>query len=302
MKLEKEPSNFELKSLEDELSLPLDNFYSNDPLSIFLYDISKVELLTREEEIVLATKVSKARGSSDEKVIRIGMEARDKLISANLRLVLSIAKRYSLSNVPFMDLFQDGAMGLMKAVDEYEVERGFRLSTYATWWIRQSISRSISNNSRTIRLPVYFSDMLSKVRRVKRKYLNEHGVEPDIETVSKITGISIASLKKIDLYIVDTISLDRPVGDGDSTYNDLTRDKKNLSPDELDKVKILEEYIIVILQELNERERTIIKMKFGIESEQKTLEEIGQHFGITKQRVGQIANNAIEKLRKIIKT
>ncbi|AUD62125.1 hypothetical protein BK010_00360 [Tenericutes bacterium MO-XQ] len=300
MKPEKEPSNFDLERLEEELSNTKEHFNSSDPVSIYLNDIGQIDLLTREEEIKLANTILFSRDSTEENVIRLGKEARDKLIVANLRLVVSIAKKYTQSNVPFMDLIQDGTMGLMKAVDGYEVERGFKFSTYATWWIRQSISRSISNNSRTIRVPVYFSDMLLKVRRVKRNYFDKHGIEPSIETVSNITGISTASLKTISLYSNDILSLDQSVGDGNSTLSDLTEDTSNLNPEEHNKVKELEEFVIASLQELNERERTIIKMIFGIDSDVKTLEEIGQHFDITKQRVGQIKIKAIEKLRKKI--
>lgn len=302
MKLEKEPNIFELERLEEELSNSKDLVNLSDPLSIYLKDIGQVKLLTREEEIELAKTVSMARDSTDEKVIKLGKEARDRLIVANLRLVVSIAKKYSYSNVPLMDIIQDGTMGLMKAVDRYQVEKGFKFSTYATWWIRQSISRSISNNSRTIRLPVHVYDTLSKVRRVKRNYVNEHGIEPDIETVSKISGIPISTLRLINLYSDDTLSLDNPFGDENSTLNDITEDTRNLNPDEHNKVKILEEFVIEILQVLSEREQTIIKMRFGIESKEKTLEEIGQYFGITKERVRQIESKAIKKLRKIITT
>ena len=298
MKLEKEPTIFDLEIIEEELSNPKDFVNLSDPLSIYLKDIGQVKLLTREEEIELAKRVSMARDSADEKISKLGKEARDRLIVANLRLVVSVAKKYTYSNVPFMDLIQDGTMGLMKAVDRYQVEKGFKFSTYATWWIIQSISRSISNNSRTIRIPVHVYDMLSKVRRVKRNYVNEHGIEPDIETVSKITGISIITLKMINLYIEDTLSLDNPIGDGDSTLKDSTEDKNNPDPEEYNKIKELEEYVIEILQVLNEREQTVIKMKFGIESDEKTLEQIGQYFGISKQRVGQIESRAIEKLKK----
>ncbi|MBU1094529.1 MAG: sigma-70 family RNA polymerase sigma factor [Firmicutes bacterium] len=298
MKLEKEPTIFDLEIIEEELSNPKDFVNLSDPLSIYLKDIGQVKLLTREEEIELAKRVSMARDSADEKISKLGKEARDRLIVANLRLVVSVAKKYTYSNVPFMDLIQDGTMGLMKAVDRYQVEKGFKFSTYATWWIIQSISRSISNNSRTIRIPAHVYDMLSKVRRVKRNYVNEHGIEPDIETVSKITGISIITLKMINLYIEDTLSLDNPIGDGDSTLKDSTEDKNNPDPEEYNKIKELEEYVIEILQVLNEREQTVIKMKFGIESDEKTLEQIGQYFGISKQRVGQIESRAIEKLKK----
>lgn len=302
MKLEKEPTIFELQRLEEELSNSKDPVKLKDPLSIYLKDIGQVKLLSREEEIELATMVMMARDSTDDKIIRLGREARDRLIVANLRLVVSVAKKYTYSNVSLMDLIQDGTMGLMRAVDGYQVDKGFKFSTYATWWIIQSISRSIANNSRTIRIPVHVYDTLSKILRFKRNYVDEHGMEPDIQTVSKITGISIVTLKMINIYIEDTLSLDNPIGDGDSTLKDLTEDTNNPDPEEYNKIKELEEYVIEILQVLNEREQTIIKMKFGIESDEQTLEEIGKYFGISKQRVGQILSNAIEKLRKQMNT
>ena len=300
MKLEKEPSVLELERLEDQLLSTKDYSNSSDSLSIYLSDIGQVKLLTREEEINLANAISLSRNSTDEKVISLGKEARDRLIVSNLRLVVSIAKNYTYSNVSLMDLIQDGTMGLMKAVDRYEVEKGFKFATYATWWIRQSIARSISNNSRIIRIPVYFSDMLLKVRRLKSNYYNEYGTEPNLETVSNLTGIPVHSLKMINLYMNDIVSLDQFVGEGNSTLGDLTEDTINLNPEEQHKARELEEFVNAILQELNEREQAIIKMIFGIDSDVKTLEEIGNHFDITKQRVGQIKKKAIYKLRKIV--
>jgi RNA polymerase primary sigma factor len=298
LKPEIEPNIFELERLEKELSEVKAPVNLSDTLSVYLKDIGVVELLTRDEEIELAKTISRAHESADGEVIRLGKEARDRLIVANLRLVVSIAKKYTFSNVPLMDLIQEGAMGLMKAVDRYQVEKGFKFSTYATWWIRQSISRSISNDSRTIRLPAYIYDALSKVRKVKSNYLNEHGIEPDIETISQKSGISIVTLKMINLCSEDAVSLDQIVGDGDTTIKDLAQDTSNLNPDEYNKAKEMDEFVSALLQELDERERTIIKMRFGIESNEKTLEEIGQFLGITRERVRQLESRAIEKLKK----
>ncbi len=300
MKLEKEPNIFELKKLEEELSNLKEPVRLSDPFSIYLNDIGQVKLLTREEEIKLAEFISFARDSTDVKDIQLGNEARDRLIIANLRLVVSIAKKYTYTNIPLMDLIQDGTMGLMKAVDRYQVERGFKFSTYATWWIRQSISRSIANNSRIIRLPVYIYDMASKVRRVKKDYMDEHSIEPDIETISKITGIATDVLKMINFYINEILRLDNPIGDGESTLIDLTKDITNPNPEDDDKGIILDEFVSEVLKVLNEREQSIIKMRFGIECEEKTLGEIGKILGITRERVRQIENKAIIKLRKII--
>ena len=302
MKIDNEPTIFELEILDKELSNSKDFVNFGDSVSIYLKDIGQYKLLTREEETELAKRITIARDSTDEKIIDLGKEARDRLIVANLRLVVSIAKNYSYYNIPLMDIIQDGTMGLMKAVDRYQVDKGFRFSTYATWWIRQSISRAISNNSRTIRLPVHVYDTLSKIRRVKRNYVNQYGNEPDIETISKISCIPISTLRLISLYINDTTSLDNLIGDGSSTLNDSIHDSGSLNPEEHNRIKELEEYVIKIIRELSEREQLIIKMRYGIEFEEKTLEEIGQYLGITRERVRQLEKRAIEKLRKLIIT
>lgn len=300
-KIEKEPSDFELDQIENDL-LKSKDIHLSDSLGGYLKDIGQVKLLTREEEIELAYAISNARGSFDEIAIMHGKNARDKMILANMRLVVSIAKKYAYSNLEFMDLIQDGTMGLMKAVDRYDVEKGFKFSTYATWWIRQSISRSISNNSRTIRLPVHVYDTLSKIQKVKRTYFNHHGIEPDVETLSKLSGVATSTLRLINLYMDYTISLDHPIGDGSSTISDTTRDTINPDPEEYNRIKEFEAYVDKILEILDERERDIIKMRFGIEYEEKTLEEIGQILGITRERVRQIEKKAIEKIRKLIIT
>ena len=302
MKSEKEPDIIELKRLEEELSNSKDLVNFNDNVSVYLKDISLVKLLTREEEIELAQLVSNARNSKDKNITRLGKEASDRLVEANLRLVVSIAKKYIYHNVSLMDLIQEGNMGLMKAVNRFEIERGFKFSTYATWWIRQSISRSISNNSKTIRIPVHVYDTISRVKKIKREYQNVHGVEPGIETVSKISGIPISALRLISLYVDDTISLDKLIGEGNTTLGDSTIDRNSLNPEENNQKKGLEEYINTVLEVLDEREKSIIKMRFGIECEEKTLGEIGHIFGITKERVRQIEKRAINKLHKIVTT
>jgi RNA polymerase primary sigma factor len=297
LKLEKEPTIFELNKNDEELLISEKFINLSDPLSIYLKDIGQVNLLTREEEIELAKTIQLARDSKDETVIQLGRIARDRFIIANLRLVISIAKKYSYSNVPLMDLIQDGTLGLMKAVDRYQVEKGFKFSTYASWWIRQSITRSIANISKTIRIPVHMYDLFSRVKKATRDYLNNHGIEPNIETISDITGVPMASLKLIYLYNDDILSLDEKFGDGDSTYNDIIQDIRNLNPDEHNQTKILEEFIIEILQVLNERERLVIKMRYGIDTDEKTLEEIGSLLGVSRERVRQLEKRAIKKLK-----
>ena len=299
--IENEPSDSVLSKIENELMMSQDVDLNNS-LRSYLRDIGQVKLLTKDEEVELAKAISLANGSMDHEIIKEGKNARDKLILANLRLVVSIAKKYSYSNLEIMDLIQDGTMGLMKAVDRYQVERGFRFSTYATWWIRQSISRSISDTSRTIRLPVYIHEMLSYVRKIKRHYINEHGVEPDIETISRISGIPIQTLKLINMYDLNTLSIDQPISDDGTTLAEIAEDKDNPDPDKYYKILIFEEYVNEILEELSKREREIIKMRFGIGTEEKTLNEIGRILGITRERVRQIQTKAMEKIRKMLTT
>lgn len=300
MEPEKEPTVFELELLEEETMTLQDSINLNDSLSVFLKDISQINLLTRDEEIDLAKKISSGLNSTDEMIIQLGKEARDKMIVSNLRLVVSVAKKFSFSNLSLMDLIQEGTLGLMKAVDRFDVDKGFKFSTYATWWIRQSISRSISNHSKTIRVPVHVYDMLFKVRKVMKKYFDDHGIKPDIETVSIICGIPVSTLRLIYLYTDDTISLDIPIGDGNSTLNDSTKDTNNPNPEEWTRINELEEYVLNILEVLDDRERIIIKMRFGIDCEEKTLAEIGQTLGITRERVRQLEKKGIDILRKLL--
>jgi RNA polymerase primary sigma factor len=294
---EKEPTDLELITLEYEL-FKVQDVSKKNYLKAYLKDIGQVKLLSRDEEVKLAHDMSNARDSQDDESIRLGKDARDQLILANLRLVVSIAKRYMSTNRDLMDLIQDGTMGLMKAVDRYQVERGFKFSTYATWWIRQSISRSISNTSRTVRLPVYMHEMISLVQKIKRVYTNEHGIEPTIETLSKMSNLPIPTLSLIYLYSFDTLSMDQTIGEDDSTLLDILIDTKNLDPNQHYELKILEDYILEILDELSERERDIIKMRFGIETDEKTLAEIGEILDITRERVRQIQVKAMKHIQK----
>ena len=302
MKPEQEPNITDLERLEDELSKSKDIVNLTDSVSMYMKDIGLVRLLTRDEEINLFKRVSEARNSADEKTIRSGILARNKLIEANLRLVVSVAKKYVYHNNSLMDLIQEGNFGLMKAVDRFEVERGFKFSTYATWWIRQAISRSISNHSKTIRIPVHVYDALAKVRKSKRSHLEKYGKEPDIETISKLSGIPVSTLRLIMLYMDETVSLDKPIGEGNITLNDSIKDTENPNPEENNEAIELEEYVNEIIEVLDEREKDIIKMRFGIECEEKTLGEIGEILGITRERVRQIENKAIMKMRIIITT
>jgi RNA polymerase sigma factor (sigma-70 family) len=294
-----EPKLSELIQLEVELSNLKESDKLSDPLSIFLKNIGDFKLLTKDEEIELSRKISIAKNSKDESIVKIGREARDQMIVANLKLVVSIAKRYAYNSGDLMDLIQDGAMGLMKAVDRFEFDKGFRFSTYATWWIRQSITRALANNSRTIRLPVYIVDAISKVKKIKREYFDLFSFEPDVETISRISGLTQESINIIIQNTDNILSLDINYDNEEYTLGDMIRDKGDLTPDEKDKAKVLEDLINYCLSTLNERERNIIKLKYGFDSEEKSLQEIGDIYGISKERVRQIIKRAIEKIRLI---
>ncbi len=300
MKPEQEPNITDLERLEDELSKSKDIVNLTDSVSMYMKDIGLVRLLTRDEEIGLFKLISEARNSEDEKTIRSGIESRNRLIEANLRLVVSVAKKYIYHHNSLMDLIQEGNLGLMKAVDRFEVERGFKFSTYATWWIKQSISRFISNHSKTIRIPVYVYDALAKIRKIKRDYLEKYGKEPDIETISNNSGITESTLRIISLYMDEIVSLDETIGVSNTTLIESIKDAKNLNPEENNEKIELDEYVNEILEVLDDREKDIIKMRFGINCEEKTLVEIGQVFGITRERVRQIEIRAIKKLHKKI--
>jgi RNA polymerase primary sigma factor len=232
LKPEQEPNITDLERLEDELSKSKDIVNLTDSVSMYMKDIGLVRLLTRDEEIGLFKLISEARNSEDEKTIRSGIESRNRLIEANLRLVVSVAKKYTYHHNPLMDLIQEGNLGLMKAVDRFEVERGFKFSTYATWWIRQSISRFISNHSKTIRIPVYVYDALAKIRKIKRDYIEKYGKEPDIVTISNNSGITESTLRIISLYMDEIVSLDETIGESNTTLIESIKDAKNPNPEE----------------------------------------------------------------------
>ena len=300
MKEDRMPDIDELQKLEREMTESEVHVNLVDNVSVYLNDIGLIRLLTKEEELELARRVVVARDYTDEEVIRLGKDARDTLIVSNLRLVVSIAKQYVRSGVPIMDLIQEGNMGLMRAVERFDPERGFRFSTYATWWIRQAIQRAIPTILRTIRLPGHVLDMLASVGKAKRDYAKRHGVEPDISTLSKITKIPKASLRILHLHENDTVRLDRPYPKGTSSPIDSTRYPDNLTPEDYDRLKVLDEYVIGLLETLDEREQQVLRMRFGIGTDEKTLDEIGQVFGITRERVRQLENRAKHKIREII--
>lgn len=260
---------------------------STDPFVQYLKEIGNIKLLSHSEEIELAKKIQKGDKA-----------ARDKLIVSNLRLVVSVAKKYYNCGMSTLDLIQEGNIGLMKAVDKYDYTKGFKFSTYATWWIRQSISRSISDQSRTIRIPVHMSETINKLSRIRQKLSQTYNREPTDEELAKEMGITVTKLREIIKHSQDIISLDTPVGeDGDNNFGDFIPDNEgNIAFDNILKEE-MHNQIILALETLTPREQKVIKMRYGIDMEKTyTLEEIGKEFGITRERIRQIEAKAIKKL------
>lgn len=264
-----------------------------DILQMYLKSIGKIKLLTKSQEQELGRTIQ----TSDNKLAKDA--ARKKLVNANLRLVVSIAKKYIGQGVLFMDLVQEGTLGLIKAVEKFDYTRNFKFSTYATWWIRQAILRSIANNSRSIRIPVHMSDKIRKYNRIKTKLVAQNGVEPTDDEIAKIMGIETEKLLKIkNAVIKNPISLETPVTD-DLCVIDYLEDSSCKSPECRADNKIVDKCIADCMKILNDKEKEIIKCRFGInDCTRKTLEELGAKMGYSKERIRQLENCALKKIRE----
>ena len=275
------------KLLLDDNSLTKD-LTINDPVRMYLKEIGQIKLLTLDEEGALADRIT----AGDE-------EAKNILAEANLRLVVSIAKRYVGRGMLFLDLIQEGNIGLMKAVDKFDVSKGYKFSTYATWWIRQAITRAIADQARTIRVPVHMVETINKLARVQRQLTLELNREPSEEELAKKMNTSVEKVREIYKISQDPVSLETPIGEEDDSHlGDFIKDERNLSPEEFATNEMLKDEISQVLETLTEREEKVIRLRFGLEDgKPRTLEEVGQMFGVTRERIIQIEAKALRKLR-----
>ena len=286
MDMDEVPENDE-EELVDPLELAAE-YNLDDPVRMYLKEIGQVKLLTADEEIELAKRVSEG----DKK-------AKDRLTEANLRLVVSIAKKYSGRGLHILDLIQEGNTGLIRAVDKFDYTKGNKFSTHATWWIRQAITRAIADQARTIRVPVHMVEVINKATRCNRKLVQELGREPTLEEIAAELNLPIEKIIEANRTAADTLSLDMPVGDEeDTTIGSFVEDDNTPGPVDATSNAMLSEALTEILGTLTEREADVLRMRFGMyDGRTHTLEEVGQIFGVTRERIRQIENKAIRKLR-----
>jgi len=273
--------------LEEDLSVPK-NISTNDPVRMYLKEIGKISLLSPNEELELSKRIE----NGDE-------EAKNRLAESNLRLVVSIAKRYVGRNLSFLDLIQEGNIGLMKAVEKFDVTKGFKFSTYATWWIRQAITRAIADQAKTIRVPVHMVETINKLKRLQRQMTLELNREPSDEELAEKMGLTTEKVREIFKISQDPLSLETPIGEEeDSHLGDFIPDASNMSPEDYAINEVLKDEIKEVLLTLTEREEQVLKLRFGLEDGQcRTLEEVGNIFGVTRERIRQIEAKALRKLR-----
>lgn len=325
-----EPSEEEIDLSAIDMSVP-EGISLEDPVRMYLKEIGKVPLLSGDEEIELAKlmeegnrvqanidaikKEAKEKTSAEEHdalmkkaekmktknaaVIQKGNSAKDRLIEANLRLVVSIAKRYVGRGMQFLDLIQEGNMGLLKAVEKFDYSKGYKFSTYATWWIRQAITRAIADQARTIRIPVHMVETINKLMRVQRQLLQELGREPTTEEVAAEMKIPVERVAEIQKISQEPVSLETPIGEEeDSHLGDFIMDEKVPVPAEAASASILREELLKVLETLTDREQRVLRLRFGLDdSKQRTLEEVGKEFNVTRERIRQIEAKALRKLR-----
>lgn len=299
--LVKEAEEAEAEAEEDTPVPDLDNAISiDDPVKMYLKEIGALPLLTSEEEIVLAKMVEagmRKEATSEEK--EAALDAKKELADRNLRLVVSIAKKYLGRGLQFLDLIQEGNLGLLKAVDKFDYTKGYKFSTYATWWIRQAITRAIADQARTIRVPVHMVETINKLNRISRQLLQENGREATNEELAKAMGVSLAKVREVKKIAQDPISLETPIGEKeDSHLGDFIEDHEAIAPDDAAGSILLREQIEELLTGLTERERQVLELRFGLkDGKTRTLEEVGKYFDVTRERIRQIEGKALSKLK-----
>jgi RNA polymerase primary sigma factor len=301
---------------EDETGEVTEAVDAGDLMGVYLSQASRVPLLKREEEVELAKRIERGRNASKkmakgslsskkcaqlEHLIEDSLAAREHLILANLRLVFSVSKKHMGRGVPLLDLIQEGHIGLMRAAKKFDYRRGYKFSTYATWWIRQAVTRAIADQSRTIRLPVHMGDRISKMYRIRHRLTQELGREPTIKEIAKKLGVSPAKVRKMIRFSRHTLSLELPVGDEeDAVLGDFIEDTSSPAPEESITKTLLEENVQEVLDELPAREVRVLQLRFGLWGERMhTLHEAGKKMGITRERVRQIQGNALRRLRTL---
>ena len=308
-----EPAMDEIAEIEEEELVDpntlVDSFNIDDPVRMYLKEIGKVPLLTADQEVELATVMSAGREAGEtipeaemaelKKQIKAGEKAKQQLAEANLRLVVSIAKRYVGRGMLFLDLIQEGNLGLIKAVEKFDYTKGYKFSTYATWWIRQAITRAIADQARTIRIPVHMVETINKVIRVSRQLLQELGHDPSPEEISAEMNMPVDKVREILKIAQEPVSLETPIGEEeDSHLGDFIPDEAASEPSEAASFTLLKEQLVDVLGTLTPREEKVLKLRFGIEDGRtRTLEEVGKEFNVTRERIRQIEAKALRKLR-----
>ncbi len=273
----------------------------SDPVRLYLRECGSNPLLSAEEEMNLAKAIERGKSKdATEEEKEEAKEAKKEMANANLRLVVSIAKKYPGRGMPFLDLIQEGNIGLLKAVDKFDYTKGYKFSTYATWWIRQAITRSIADQARTIRVPVHMVETINKMNRVGRRFLQDHGREATNEELAKEMGISVDKIREAKKAAQDPISLETPIGEKeDSHLGDFIEDQKTASPEDEAAATMRREQVYKMLDTLTEREKGVLALRFGMDDgTPRTLEEVGKHFGVTRERIRQIEGKALKKLKK----
>ena len=274
---------------DDDMNQLGSNVKINDPVKMYLKEIGRVDLLTHEQEIELAKRILEG----DE-------QAKKELAAANLRLVVSIAKRYVGRGMLFLDLIQEGNMGLIKAVEKFDYTKGFKFSTYATWWIRQAITRAIADQARTIRIPVHMVETINKLTRIQRQLVQELGREPTAEEIAeKMDGMTPAKVREIQKISLEPVSLETPIGEEDDSHSgDFIEDEGAMSPDDYASNELLKDELNEVLLELTDREEKVLRLRFGLDDGRtRTLEEVGKEFNVTRERIRQIEAKALRKLK-----